>query len=313
MLETFCAAANIKMFMQQEACPDALKKLRPLVDSVLKQDTRGTLMAQFLPEICVEAVLTGDEAGDASQYRDLNERYYAALVDQQSAINVDIPDWTPGTRAMLKNRHIFRGLPYSNHRDGKAGGVIFFQPHGSKILVPGVIRQMFAVASSEYSRSNRLSHMLLAVQRFKPCPDSTPDPFFNYPDFGASIWSCETSQEYEIIPAVREFHHAIVQAWDENTYVLKSTATVSTILYAIVGIYSLRASRRVNTSPSCHDRDTFWRAAGTMHRWWAGSTPPVSGRDSESGIDDAMRRICVRLRAQIRSVLIGTYSSYKAS
>lgn len=228
MLETFCAAANIKLFMQQEACPDALQRLRPLVDSVLQPDSRGTLMAQLRPGTCAEATLTGDEAGEACEYKDLDERYYTALVDQQSAINVDIPDWTPGTRAMLLNRRTFRSLQYSKHRDGKAGGIIFFRPHESSVLVPGVIRQILAVASSQYSQSNRLAHVLLIVQRFQPRPDSTPDPFLGFPDFGAQVWSRKTCEEYEVVPAVRKFHHAIVQAWDDYTYVVKSTATVST-------------------------------------------------------------------------------------
>ncbi|KAH9912870.1 uncharacterized protein B0H18DRAFT_960738 [Fomitopsis serialis] len=211
MLDTFCAAANIKSFVQQEACPDALQRLRPLMESLLKADTRATV--------------AGDEISNYLKFKELDKHYYEAMVSQQTAIKVDLPDWTPGRRAIMHNRYTFSGLTYSKYVEGKAGGIIFFQPRTGDAFIPGVIREIFAVAALDNSRPHLVGHMLLAVQRFQPRPPSVVDPFLAYPDFGASIWSRTTSRTMEIIPVVRELHHAIVQPWDDGTYVLKSTAT----------------------------------------------------------------------------------------
>lgn len=56
MLVTFCASANIKAFMQQQGCPDALRQLLPLVEALLKEDIRGMLMSELLPQDVGEAM-----------------------------------------------------------------------------------------------------------------------------------------------------------------------------------------------------------------------------------------------------------------
>ena len=227
MLVTFCAAANIKAFMQQQGCPDALKQLLPLVEALLKEDTRGTLMSELLPLEVDEAKAIEDKSDTHLEYRELERKYYDAMVSQQTAIKADLPYWTPGKRAATHDSYTFRGLSYSRHLEGRAGGMIFFRPHGSDTFVPGVIRKIFTVAAMNDSHPRLVNCALLAVHRFQPCPDSMFDPFRSFPAFGAGIWSRATSPTIEIVPGAREFHHAIAQRWNETTHVLKSTATVS--------------------------------------------------------------------------------------
>ena len=57
MLETFCAAANIKALMRQETIPDALQKLRPLVDSFFGEDIKGVYMTDLLTNSGVNGCL----------------------------------------------------------------------------------------------------------------------------------------------------------------------------------------------------------------------------------------------------------------
>lgn len=225
MLETFCAAANIKTFVEQEACPIALRQLRPIVEPLLKSDIRGTLMSQVLSGH--NAATTDTHEYDHKKYRPLDLRYYDALRTQQTVIKIDLPDWTAGLRGVLYEHCVFRGLSYSKFLPDKAGGIIFFRPNDNEELVPGVIRDILGVAAKGDSPSGIVEHKLLVVQRLLPCPPSTFDPFHEYPDFGARIWSRHPSPIIEIVPAVREFHHAIVQSWNDEAYVMKSTATVS--------------------------------------------------------------------------------------
>ena len=242
MLVTFCAAANIKAFMRQRGCPEALKQLLPLVEALFKEDTRGTLMNELLPRDVGETKTIEQTAGAHLKYEELEERYYDAMVNQQAMIKSDLPHWTPGRRAATHDSCTVRGLAYSKYLEGKAGGMIFFRPHGSDVLVPGVIRKIFTVATVD-SQSRLVECVLLAVHRFQPCPDSVIDPFQSYPAFGAGIWSQKTDLMIEIIPGVREFHHAIAQRWDDATHVLKSTATVSLRnLYLNISIYLLTAA-----------------------------------------------------------------------
>ena len=227
MLVTFCAAANIKAFMQQKGCPDALKQLLPLVKTLLREDIRGTLMSELLPQNIGEAEAIEENDNTHLRYKELEAHFYDAMVSQQTAIKVDLPHWTPGKRAIPHDSYTFRGLSYSRHLEGRAGGMIFFRPHGSDVFVPGVIRKIFTVAAMDDSQSRLVNCALLAVHRLQPCPEHVADPFRSFPAFGAKVWSRATSTTIEIIPGVRDFHHAIAQRWDESTYVLKSTATVS--------------------------------------------------------------------------------------
>ena len=204
-----------------------MKQLLPLVEALLKEDIRGTLMSELLPQDVGEAMTRENRGNTHLKYRALEGKYYDAMVSQQMAIKADLPYWTPGRRAATHASYIFRGLTYSRYLEGRAGGMIFFRPHGSEICVPGVIRQIFTVATVDDSQTRLVNCALLAVHCFLPCPDSVADPFRSFPEFGASIWSQATSPTIEIIPGVREFHHAIAQRWDETTYVLKSAATVS--------------------------------------------------------------------------------------
>lgn len=227
MLETFCAAANIKALMRQETIPDALQKLRPLVDSFFGEDIKGVYMTDLLTNSGVNAEHADDRTRDSSNFEKLDERVYEALVSQERWIKTNLPMWSPSRRAIKYDHRTFRGLTFSPYRHEKAAGLIFFQPHESDILVPGIIREILGVPSSDYSPSNPTVHFLLAVQRFQPRPHLVADPFLDFSDFGACIRSAKTSLNLEIIPAVREFYHAIAQAWDDDTYILKSTAKVS--------------------------------------------------------------------------------------
>ena len=88
MLQTFCAAANIKSFVQMEACPDALRQLQPLLDPFFKADTRGTLMSQLLPSTSVDDRAPTKET-DRSGHKLLDKCYQEAMISQEAAIKVD--------------------------------------------------------------------------------------------------------------------------------------------------------------------------------------------------------------------------------
>ena len=178
------------------------------------------LTSELLPQNIGKAEAIEENDTMHLKYKELGAHYYDAMVNQQMAIKGDLPHWTPGKRAIPHNSYTFRRLSYSRHLEGRVGGMIFFQPHRSDVFIPGVIHKI-------YSQLCLVNCTLLAVHCFQPCPEHVADPFRSFPTFGAKIWSRAMSTTIEIIPGIHNFHHAIVQCWDESTYVLKSTATVS--------------------------------------------------------------------------------------
>ena len=100
----------------------------------------------------------------------------------------------------------------------EAGTVLFFfHPEGSGQLVPGVVHKIFSIPRKQNGIESRA--LFLAVHRYKPLPDHVDNPFKQYEEFGASLWSDERGSLVIVIPS-QKICHATFRQWQEGVFVM---------------------------------------------------------------------------------------------
>jgi hypothetical protein len=230
MTQLFCAASNLRTFVQSARCPDMVAKCEPILNSIYGEDARGTLMNDIrtldnnmndIPEEDYVTKWNYDEA----KLKPLDEETYKALVT--FATTGDVSGWTPCKDVLLHAQCRIRGLQYKRSTAGKKDSVIFFQPRADAPLVPGVIRQIFSQPRVNVNGIETQS-VLLAVQRYKPLveADCIHDPFKQFADFGASLWHGSTAK-VEIITPSQKICHAIHRRWNDKILVMRPLNRVS--------------------------------------------------------------------------------------
>lgn len=229
MVQSFCAASNLRTFVQSARCPDTVARCEPILNRIYGQDTRGTLMNDIrtldndMANVLEENTIS--EWDEDAKLRPLDEETYNALAAFVTTDNVD--GWTLCREALLHAHYSIRGLQYKRSTAGKRDSVIFFQPKPGRPLVPGVIRQIFSVPRINPD-GIKTRGVLLAVQRYKPLAeaDHYHDPFKRFKDFGAGLWH-GTTAEVEIINPSQKICHAIRRKWDNDILVMRPLNRVS--------------------------------------------------------------------------------------
>jgi len=212
MTQSFCAASSLQTFVQSARWPDMVAKCELILNSIYRQDTRGTLMNDIctldsnmndIPEEDNVSKWDYDEA----KLKPLDEETYKALVTFTTTSNVN--GLAPRKEALLHAQCKIRGLQYKCSTAGKKDSMIFFQPRAGGPLVPGVIRQIFS--QPQVSPDGiKTQGVLLAVQRYNPLVDADRihDPFKKFADFGVGLWHGVTAK-VEIIAPSQKICHAI--------------------------------------------------------------------------------------------------------
>lgn len=105
---------------------------------------------------------------------------------------------------------------------------VFFQPLDSQTLVPGYVDSIRVCEKGED---------WLIVRRLLPLSKSlaTANPFHEYPEFGAELWSDKPSSSIEVVPVSQMVYHRISQPWSKGALVVKCLNRVS---YFIIFQYS---------------------------------------------------------------------------
>lgn len=150
-----------------------------------------------------------------SNGRSLDDELSEALDTSWESLSKEIRHLGPREQVRLIDRCTIQGLRFANSSATKRNSLVFFLPSEDGPLIPGVIRQIFSV-----SRRKTKQEYLLAIHRYLPA--TTEDPFGEFIDFGAGIWSKALAKEVEIVPAHRTIGHAIQRGWDANHFVMKS-------------------------------------------------------------------------------------------
>jgi hypothetical protein len=124
--------------------------------------------------------------------------------------------------ADFQDRIMIHNCKFTTYCMSESHGVLFFEEasHTSS-LVLGMVCTIFQV------RQDRTAYTFLAIHHYLTPGASLPNPFANYPDFGASIWLSEMQKEVTIVPVKRTIHPAIYWDWDHQLMVMKPLNKVS--------------------------------------------------------------------------------------
>jgi len=159
---------------------------------------------------------------DRQKFNCLEAVVHDALVTYSHSHNMD--GWTADTHALFHREHKIRGLQFA---EVKAGGkntrgrhsTIFFQPEDNNYLVPGVIRKIFSIPQSRHGIETQA--LFLAVHRHQSVAQSDVyDPFKEYEEFGASLWS-EQLGPLEIITPSQKMCHATSRRWQDGVLIMR--------------------------------------------------------------------------------------------
>jgi hypothetical protein len=232
MMETFCAASNIKAFVRRPNCPPVLKTLAPLLETCWGDETRGTLM-EDIRSLKLEdvSVIRTRENIKWKSMKIIEEDIHQALASISTHLQKRIPDWTTPSRVFLHSRHTIRGATYSAAHDSKRDSTVFFKNLESDNFVPGIIRNIFSVQWPAKQEDHFEELFFIVVHEFLPPGIDIVDPFRDYPDFGAKLWLKSLSDRPTVIPEWRPLCHAIFRPWGEDTVVMKPLDRVSETLY----------------------------------------------------------------------------------
>lgn len=224
MLESFCAAGNIKLFVSREACPEALRKCAPILDDYTNGEDRGTLnsdVRDFLANSGIARAARNDKV-PTKRPTNLDDAIVATLESQSFALAIELPGWVPDHQGIKLTSYIRGNLHLSVASHCTANSVVFFIPTPETgETIPGIIREMF----------QQDQYVFFVLQRYLPA--EIEDPFQEYIDFGAALWSKRLRTEPEVIPASRVAHQGYRRPWGTNHLVLKPIIKVRFVCVAL--------------------------------------------------------------------------------
>lgn len=231
MLETFCAASNIKAFMRRPNCPPVLKELAPLLETCWGDETRGTLM-EDIRSLKLEdvSVIRSREDIKWKSMEPIEDDIRQALASISTQLRKKIPDWTTPSRVFTHSRHTIRGAAYSPAHASKRDSTVFVKSMQSDTFVPGIIRGIFSVQWPAKQEDQFEELFFMVIHEFLPSKPDIVDPFRDYPDFGAKLWLKDLNEQPTVIPDWRPLCHAIFRPWGEDTVVMKPLDRVSNTL-----------------------------------------------------------------------------------
>lgn len=227
MLETFCAAANMKAFLRRPDCPAILQKSLPVLEEYLSDGQGGTLSTDIrtlVHDDLEEAELTAEYRNiDMSKGRPVAASVKSALLAIKPHLEANFEGWTMPTNVFPCERYTIRGMDFAIERVSRKMSAVCYQPFGSDLTVPGVIREIFAVhrpkGGGVYAKV-----ILLAIQRRRRLgrTEYLDDPLARYPAFGATLWSEEFLDGLDVITTSQQIHHSISRPWADGAVVIKS-------------------------------------------------------------------------------------------
>jgi hypothetical protein len=233
MLETFCAASNIKAFLQRPSCPPVIKTLAPFLKACWGDESRGTLM-EDIRSLKLNDISPNIKAREDIMWKKLQpieDDVRDAFASISAQLQERIPEWTTPSRVFHHNRHRIRGFAYSTALVSKCDSTVFFKDLRSNTFVPGVIRDILSVQWPASQEDEFEEFFFIVIHEFLPSGSNLVDPFREYPDFGANLWLKELNSRPTVIPEWRPLCHAIFRPWDEGTVIMKPLDRVSEMLW----------------------------------------------------------------------------------
>jgi hypothetical protein len=209
MMETFCAAANIKALMQRPDMPNVLKE----AEEILKRCCTPYGGQDFVTDM---NIFEGT-GSDAQQWSIEGGAHTASIPDELQYAWAAVGNTKPLQRITMHKRYSVGGMQYATRKHSNHDCFVFIASKGQAKRVPGVIEYIFSVPFPD----NQHSHFI-AIRRNLPVPEKIIDPFLVYEDFGAQLWSSEYGQDLDIITLRDDpLCHAILMTWEDGILVMK--------------------------------------------------------------------------------------------
>ena len=219
MLESFCAASQIKSFADRVKSP-IMHECSSILQGCLAAESRGTLnvdINRFTP-------FRSSASLSDPLVSPLDGEIVAALQRDASVLEQELPGWKLSKYGTIHSQFKLRGLTFSKLSANLRNSFIFYQADGQGYLQPGIIREIFTI----YSEDGLSQWTFIATHPFIPRAHSVDSPLFSeWSDFGASLFSTDYSSHVHIVPSTRQIFHAIRRRWCDDFQVLKSLDRVS--------------------------------------------------------------------------------------
>lgn len=223
MLESFCAAANLKALLLRGSDIPAVNQCARQVDNISEL---------FSPDKNFpEAVTELDHKNSARERRaeQLHPRIYAALHSKEDEWKSLIQGWATPKEAIRHRRKSFGGFEFATYTESHSLGSVFFKPDDSEISIPGRIQDIFAVYMPGPDGTSREEYFLVINRHCgqrQPIP-CTPGILSVFEEFGAYLWSSDLSEELDIVSFQHTLCHSIGRPWSDGVVVLKPMNRVS--------------------------------------------------------------------------------------
>ena len=95
----------------------------------------------------------------------------------------------------------------------KKNSLVFYKPMDAEEPIPGRVERIFSFI--DRGPDNRqVRKFFFAVCKSKANRSVPADPFADFSDFGAGLWSKDVSEELDIIPDSQEINHAVWRKWN---------------------------------------------------------------------------------------------------
>lgn len=231
MLESFCAAANLKAFLLRGNNIPVVKQCAMLVDQTSEL---------FAPDNNFPEARTNPNQGSntCKKSQQLHQDIRAALQENEDHWKSCISGWTSPDRATIHRRQNVGGFDFTTYAESRSLGSVFFRPNDSEVWVPGRIQEIFSVVSPGQNGVTR-EHFFCAIKRYQGQPIPYDDSMLSkFEDFGAQLWSSELSHHLDIITLNYPLCHMIGRPWSQGIVVLKPTDRVSIRLMMLMAKYS---------------------------------------------------------------------------
>jgi hypothetical protein len=195
LMSHFCAGSTLKIMLDSPTCPSILKDFEPLM-----QFYRADNLSDSLIE---KKVSSGNKSSELSLKLDSDLKQ---KLQELTGISC--------SEAKFFKRHRFNHITYSITTESYSNSIIHLAPLGCKTSAPGVIRSIFIPLE--------ISEVFLAIHFFKKAC-GIYDPFTQYADFGATIWSQSLEPNVVVIKlsSLRELPQAILRPWGNDFVVIK--------------------------------------------------------------------------------------------
>ena len=202
IMNTFCAASELKVFLQRPGCPEALRECVPILADCFPDLQKGTFNHD---------IQTLAEENNLQDHRSKKVKLEQDVRDALAKVPGGLE--SPKEEVRERSRLEIKGRKFAAAHATYRNSIVFFQQSGASELIPGLIRQIIEVGPVDNPR------VFLAIHRY--LPSIAADPFLKYPGFGAIVRSKQTDDKVEVIPITNRVYGANLRAWRNDEVVVR--------------------------------------------------------------------------------------------